>query len=143
MANYDNLPVFKAAYDLLLRVYGLGKHWSKEVKYTLGEEMKKELCRVMVLVYRANSVRDKAGFIAQARESVVVVKLQLRLLSDLKQLTLKQYAHLCEAIESISKQLAAWEKAQETEETNIEKQKEGTVDKIGVRQRQGAPERIL
>ena len=51
MANYDNLPVYKAAYDLLLRVYGLGQHWARDIKFTLGERLKNELYDVLLFIY--------------------------------------------------------------------------------------------
>ena len=43
MAKYDELPVFKATYDLLLRIYMVSQHWSRDIRYTLGEELKKEV----------------------------------------------------------------------------------------------------
>jgi len=36
MAIYDNLPVFKATYDLLLQVVKLSVHIRRAARYTLG-----------------------------------------------------------------------------------------------------------
>ena len=44
------------------------------------------------------------------QEHIEEVKIYLRILHDLKQLSLKQYVLLCERAEAISKQLAAWDK---------------------------------
>jgi hypothetical protein len=37
MATYDELPVYKATYDLLLEMFHFTKDFSKEYKYTVGE----------------------------------------------------------------------------------------------------------
>jgi hypothetical protein len=42
MALYDELPVFKAAYDLLLDIYRFSATLTREYKYTLGEKLKNE-----------------------------------------------------------------------------------------------------
>lgn len=108
---YDNLPVYKATYDLLLQIFQLNKNFQRDYRYTLGENVKNELIQLLVCIYKANSTQQKSPVLEQAREHVVVIKLQIRLLSDLKQISIKQYASAAEKIESISKQLAAWHKS--------------------------------
>jgi hypothetical protein len=41
MALYYDLPVFKDVYKLTLLIYSLTKDFSKEYKYTLGQDLKK------------------------------------------------------------------------------------------------------
>ena len=43
MSHYDELPVYKASYDLLLAVFQFTKHFAKEYKYTVGEKLKNEM----------------------------------------------------------------------------------------------------
>ena len=112
MANYDNLPVFKTCYDLLLRIFQLGQHWRRDIRHTLGEEIKKEIIAIEQFIYQANASHQKIGYIRSARVSMVKVKLQLRIAHDLKELSLNQYISTAELAESISKQLSAWEKSQ-------------------------------
>ena len=111
MATYNQLPVYKATYDLLLYVYQIGKNVQRDYRYTLGETLKKDLIMILTLIYRANSTRQKVETIIEAREKLVAVKLQL--LHDLKQLSLKNYANASLMTESISKQLSAWQKSYE------------------------------
>jgi len=40
MATYDELPVYKATYDLLLEMFCFTKDFNKEFKYTVGESIK-------------------------------------------------------------------------------------------------------
>jgi hypothetical protein len=39
MAQYDELPVYKATYDLLHEMFRFTKDFSKEFKYMLGESL--------------------------------------------------------------------------------------------------------
>ena len=113
MATYNQLPVYKAAYDLLLYLYQIGQNVQRDYRYTLSETMKKDLVEVLVLIYRANNAQQKIEIIAEAREKLVTVKLQLRLLHDLKQISLNAYANTSVMVETVSKQLAAWQKSYE------------------------------
>ncbi|MGL4332209.1 MAG: four helix bundle protein [Bacteroidales bacterium] len=109
--NYNQLPVFKAAYDLLLEFFNSTQHMKREYRYSLGEELKKEMMNLLIAVYRASLSEDKQGHILQAREHMEVVKLHIRLLFDLKQIPLKKMAQITLKNDSVSKQLAAWHKA--------------------------------
>lgn len=108
MAVYDNLPVYKAAYDLLKSVYERTGKVPRDMKYTLVETLKKDLTEIIVMIYKANATTAKLPHIERARELVVGVKVRLRLLQDLKHISVKQYAGFAQQVELLSKQLAAW-----------------------------------
>ncbi|PLX21396.1 four helix bundle protein [Candidatus Parcubacteria bacterium] len=111
MARYDHLPVYKTSYDLLLFVFQITKDMNREYKYTLGQEIKKETVEMISYIYRANSRMDKKDLIGKSIENIEVIKLYFRLLKDLKQINLKKMVYITEKIESISKQLNAWQRA--------------------------------
>lgn len=110
MAHYQNLPVFKASYDLLIYLFTVTRSFQRDYRYTIGENIKKELLELMVNLYKANSREGKLPLINLTRENVESIRIQVRILFDLKQLSLKQYSKISIDIESISKQLAAWAK---------------------------------
>lgn len=110
MAIYDNLPVFKDTYDLLLQIIRMSMNLQRDFRYTIGERLKIEIMDLCIYIYKANGSYEKLEFIKQARERMVVVKLQVRVLHDVKQISVKQFAMLADKMESISKQLASWEK---------------------------------
>lgn len=114
MAIYDNLPVFKLLYDLLLELFELSRNLQRDYKFTIGEKLRIELLDILVCVYRANSTTDKSAPLRLAREHMVVIKLYVRILHDLKQISIKRYASLSDKIEIISKQLTAWNKSIES-----------------------------
>ena len=75
MAKYDELPVFKATYDLLLRIYMVSQHRSRDIRYTLGEELKKEVIEILQLIYQANASKKKVAFLSSCRVKLIKVRL--------------------------------------------------------------------
>jgi hypothetical protein len=112
MSLYDELPVFKASYDLLLNVFQFTASFKREYKYTVGEKLKNETLALITLVYRANSSKEKVEIIQQAREQIELIRLLIRVLKDLKQISLKSFVRINEQIENVSKQLTGWQKSQ-------------------------------
>jgi hypothetical protein len=111
MALYSELPVYKESYDLLVELFLYVKEFKREYKYTIGENIKKETIDMMMCVYRANSTRSKSPLIQQARERVEVIRLLLRIGKDLRQISLEKFVKLNQRVESVSKQLAAWQRS--------------------------------
>ena len=70
-AEYDHLPVYKAAYDLLQHVYRDKCIASvpRDVKYTLVERLKQDILEVLVLIYKAhyNMLATRPAIAAGAR----------------------------------------------------------------------------
>jgi len=110
---YNNLPVYKVSYDFLVEVFNFTKNFDREHKYTIGEVIKKETIEMITNIYRANSNSSQSrwGLIQSARENLEVIRLYLRLIKDLKQINLEKFINLNEKIESVSKQLSAWQKS--------------------------------
>ncbi|MBN1998489.1 four helix bundle protein [candidate division KSB1 bacterium] len=111
MAKYDELPVYKASYDLLLEIFKFTKDFSREYKYTVGESLKKETLELITLIYRANTKTDKRETLQLAREKIEVVRLFVRLMNDLKQISLKKFVQVNKKVESVSRQLTGWQKS--------------------------------
>ncbi len=111
MATYDYLPVYKVSYDLLVELFRFTKDFTREYKFTLGESIKNEVIEMIRNIYRANSSYTKEKIIQSARENIETIRLYLRLLKDLKQVNLEKFVFLNEKIESVSKQLTAWQKS--------------------------------
>jgi hypothetical protein len=92
MSNYNELPVYKATYDLLLEMFKFTKDFSKEYKYTVGDSLKKETIELITLIYRANSRKDKHATLQTAREQVI--RLLIRLMKDIHQINLKRFVEV-------------------------------------------------
>ena len=119
MATYDNLPVYKKTYDLLIQLFRIGQNMERDYKFTIGENLKKEVIELIMNVYRANSRTEKTPLIEAARENTEVVRLLLRLLQDMKQISLNEFVSVNEKIEDISKQLSYWQRSQTTKQETL------------------------
>jgi len=51
MALYNDLPVYKASYDLLVEIFQFVKNFNKEYKYTIGEKLKNETIEMIANIY--------------------------------------------------------------------------------------------
>ena len=111
MALYNQLPVYKTSYDLLVKIFEFTKQFTREYKYTIGEKLKNETVDMMSNIYRANSRREKAPLLEKSRENIEVIRLYLRLLRDLRQVNPRTFVDINQLIESVSKQLTAWHKS--------------------------------
>lgn len=112
MTTYDNLPLYKTSYDLLLQVFEIVKKFEKQYKYTLWDKIKNEIVDLITSIYRANSnFEERLKNIKKARQQVEVLRLYMRLSKDLKILPISKFADLSLSIESLSKQLFSWEKS--------------------------------
>ncbi len=54
MALYYDLPVYRDTYKLILKIFECTKDFSKEYKYTLGQDMKRDALQLVRSIYRAN-----------------------------------------------------------------------------------------
>jgi len=65
MGLHNELPVYKASYDLLLEIFQFTKDFSKDFKYTVGESLKNETIKLLTLIFRANSrtVRQRIEYL--------------------------------------------------------------------------------
>jgi hypothetical protein len=111
MGLHNELPVYKASYDLLIGIFQFTKEFSKDYKYTVGESLKKETIELLTLIYRANSRKDKQEVLQEARERIEVVRLFIRLMKDMKLINLKRFVEVNKVVENVSKQLAGWQKS--------------------------------
>ncbi len=108
--NYENLPVYKATYDLLLMVYRRTPRMQRDYRYTLGEEAKRALQEVISCIYRANlRAEGKLHYIPQARDHLVRFKVLFRLMESLHQLSERDVVLMGDLVADISSQLQKWE----------------------------------
>ena len=108
---HSDLPVYKATYDLLLGIFLFTKNFSKEYKYTVGESLKKETIDLLTLIFRANVKRDKYEVLQEARERIEVIRLFIRLMKDMQQISIQNFVQINDKVEMVSKQLTGWQKS--------------------------------
>jgi hypothetical protein len=88
------------------------KDFIKEYKYSVGESLKKGIIELITLIYRANSHVDKQATLQTARDHIEIIRLLIRLMNDMHQISLKRFVEVNTQIENVSKQLTGWQKSQ-------------------------------
>jgi hypothetical protein len=112
MATYDQLMIYKQAYDLTMDLMPLTKNMDRGYKFTLGERINNAGIEMLLSVYRINTSKEnRERYFLSAREQVELVRLLLRLMKDLRLVNFNRFTRLNEMVESISKQLTGWHRS--------------------------------
>ena len=112
MALTEHLPVDRDLYRLILRLFELTKHFPREYKYTLGQDIKHDAIILVRSIYRANRSVSKKEWLEEFLDNYEILKLEIRLCVDLHLLSLIHQAELSPLIESVGKQVTAWKNSQ-------------------------------
>lgn len=107
MALATELPIYRAAYDLLIQITQLTGNFPRN-RRLLAQQMFEEAHRIVQCVFRANSTRDKVPWIEQIRERLGSLQLSLRLSTDLRLISPRQFGSTVELAMTVSKQSAGW-----------------------------------
>ena len=111
MALYDELPVYRDVYALILKVFEYTKAFPREYRYTLGQDLKRDSMVLVRSIYRANKARDKREHLEAFLDDFELLKLELRLSVDMKILSLGRQAELAVLMESIGRPVTGWRNA--------------------------------
>ncbi len=108
MALHYELPVYKDTYNLCMLIFQYTKDFPREYKYTLGQDMKRDVLSLMRSIYRANKHRDKKAHLEAFLEDFELLKLEVRLCADMKLLTIKKQTQIARLMDNIGKQITGW-----------------------------------
>ncbi|NCC90937.1 MAG: four helix bundle protein [Spirochaetia bacterium] len=111
MALYYDLPVFQDVYKLVLLLFQYTTNFSREYKFTLGQDMKRDGIVLVRSIYRANKAKEKEQYLEQFLDDFELLKLEIRLAVDLHLVTIKQQAELTLLLSGIGKQITGWRNA--------------------------------
>ena len=121
--KYENLPVYKATYDLLIDVTTISIGMTREYRYTVAEKLKNTITDLLTLIYEACTYADEREVkLKEARRQLAITKLHIRVLHDLKQIGVKRFSGLCEKTDNLTTQLINWHKS--TQKKSAEKNPE-------------------
>jgi hypothetical protein len=127
MALYYDLPVYtvkllcqaeglfngvnRDTYKLILKIFEFTKDFSREYKYTLVQDMKRDALQLARSIYRANKSTNKKEYLETFLDDFELLKLEIRLCTDMKILPIKKQAELSLLMDNIGKQITGWRNA--------------------------------
>lgn len=111
MALHTTLPIYKVAYSLFDLSTDLAKNMPRDFKASIGGKLRDECVEIVVLIFRANTAREKAPHLDVLIERLQVAELLLRLSRDKHLISTRQYADAIELTGSIGKQAGGWRRS--------------------------------
>lgn len=82
MAQYEHLPIYKAAFDLLLYFEKIVRNFSGYNKYIHGADLRNITRRVVMLIVRANNSRDRLPVLMEIRIQLEELKAVIRICKE-------------------------------------------------------------
>lgn len=111
MGLYDKTPVYLRMQELIRLVYSLSTHVSREYKYTLMQDIKRDVMNLTRYVFRANTADDKRLHLDQLAEEFEFVRMELRLCFDLRLFGIEKQAQIIRLLDDIGRQINGWRKS--------------------------------
>ena len=108
MVLYNELPVYRDSYNLLLEIYKATNKFSHEYKYCLGQDMKRDVLILFLSLYRANRAVEKHQPLEEFLDDFELLKIEIRMCGDLRLLPIKKVAELALLTDAIGRQITAW-----------------------------------
>jgi hypothetical protein len=99
---------YRKAYELLLEIFQRSQHFSKTVRYTMGERLRGESLDLLTTVYLAAQGETDEQAPQRAIHAAGVLRLYLRVLNDLHELSFPAYTSLNGTIQELYGQLEVW-----------------------------------
>jgi hypothetical protein len=114
MGMHTDLPIHKAAFDLLSMATDITRNIPRDFKAGLGAKVRDECIEVMVLIARANAEKDKRPHLGSLVERIQVIEFLLRLFKEKRFISIPQHAAAILVTTSIGKQANAWNRSTAT-----------------------------
>lgn len=106
--SYEELPVFRDVYELNLKLCHMTQNFRRDYKYTLGEDMRRDCLKMLRGIYKVNRARDKVLYFDEFLDDFELLRMEVRICGDLKQLSVSQQASIMEMMDIIGRQIRGW-----------------------------------
>jgi len=113
VAQYEHLPIYKAAFDLLLYFEKIVSRFSRSNKYTQGSELRNITRQVVLLIIRANNSTDKLPSLEELRIRLEELKVVLRICKEIQAFpNFNSFQTSMNQVIQLAKQNEGWMKSQ-------------------------------
>jgi len=84
LAQYEHLPIYKAAFDLLVYFEKIVKNFSRYNKYTHGKALREIAREILLLIVRANNTYNKRPVLEEVRIKLEELKVTVRVCKEVQ-----------------------------------------------------------
>ncbi|MEA3560517.1 MAG: four helix bundle protein [Candidatus Omnitrophota bacterium] len=110
---YENLPIYKKALELVVYFEKIVRNFSKYHKYTVGTELRDSSRKILKLVVKANSTRNKREILLKVREEIEELKILIKICKEIQVFrSFKSFEYSLRNVINIAKQNEGWLKSQ-------------------------------
>jgi hypothetical protein len=111
VAQYEHLPIYKAAFDLLLYFEKIVKNFSRYNKYTHGTALRDLAREALVLIIRANNSLEKLPVLEELRIRLEELKTVIRICREVSAFpNFNSFETSINQVINLSKQNEGWMK---------------------------------
>ena len=68
MAHYEHLPIYKSALDLCIYFEKIVRNFNRNHKYVIGADLRRLSMKAVMLIIKANDVRNKTPLLLQLKD---------------------------------------------------------------------------
>ena len=106
---YDNLPIFKSAFKLVVYIEEIIKGFDRYHKYSIGLDLREYSKEIMFLIQRANMSRNRESELIKLRDKCEEFKMLVYVAKELKAFkSFKQFEHTSKLIIPVVIQAQGW-----------------------------------
>lgn len=97
--DLKNLQIYKSGYDIMVELHRYAETMPRAHRYTIGERIKNESISLAVNTYRIGQNREVERNKSYAVENIEIIRLLLRLLTDLKKISQNYFVMINQRLE--------------------------------------------
>ena len=110
--SHEDLPVFKQAWDVVVEIHKTGENVPRSFRYNELPVVKLQAMEAVHCIRRAQHSRgNRITHIEKGIESLEFVRLYVRLMYDLRMISLKRFTLLARLTENAVRQMTGWLKS--------------------------------
>lgn len=109
----DNLIIFQKTYNFIKEIYPVINNFPKSHRPVLGRHIEKICIQILLLIIKANKLRDiqRSRLQDEISGQLDSLRILIRLSKDLKFISIGQYTVTAKQLNEISKMVYCWSKA--------------------------------
>jgi len=107
-------------YELLLWIIPQLEKFPKSQKYLLGDRIETLILDIMDLIIQAVYTKNKTAFLREANLKIEKLRYLIRLVLDLKYLSINRYEYIAKCLNEIGAEIGGWIKYQQAKDEKTE-----------------------